>query len=64
MRLAYSGHLSLNIVPALEAILELMQKWGSAFKARKLAEEAEGERGARRLANTALAALLVVVAEG
>ena len=28
---------------SLETILVLMQQWGSAFKARRLAEEAEGE---------------------
>ena len=31
---------------SLEAILELMQEWGGAFKARRLAEEAEGEQSA------------------
>ena len=31
---------------SLEAILVLMQAWGSAFKARRLAEELEGEHSA------------------
>ena len=32
---------------SLEAILVLMQEWGSAFKARRLAEELEGEQSAK-----------------
>ena len=31
---------------SLEAILVLMQEWGSAFKARRFAEESEGEQSA------------------
>ncbi len=31
---------------SLEAILVLMQEWGSAFKARRLAEELENEESA------------------
>ena len=33
----------------LEDILSRMQTWGSAFKARRLAEESEGERSAQTL---------------
>ena len=32
---------------SLEPILTVMQDWGSAFKARKLAEEAEDEHAAQ-----------------
>ena len=32
---------------SLEAILVLMQEWGSAFKARRLVEELEGEQSAK-----------------
>ena len=42
---------------SLEPILVLMQEWGGAFKARRLAEEEEGERvaGTRRTRGVELA---------